>query len=62
VLSVRHHDEDLSDLTWCLRAGVIRQQVIEHLMRQIMHYDAKFRREEATSRTTLLIGFPNSAN
>ena len=29
--------------------GVIRQQVIEHLMRQIMHNDAEFRREEATS-------------
>jgi hypothetical protein len=26
----------------------IRQQVIEQLMRQIMHYDEKFRREEAT--------------
>ena len=29
--------------------GFIRQQVIEHLMRQIMHYDDEFRREEATS-------------
>ena len=29
--------------------GLIRQQVIEQLMRQIMHYDAEFRREEATS-------------
>jgi phage tail sheath gpL-like len=29
--------------------GVIRQQVIEELMRQIMHYDAEFRREEAAS-------------
>ena len=29
--------------------GVIRQQVIEELMRQIMHYDSEFRREEATS-------------
>ena len=28
--------------------GVIRQQVIEELMRN-MHYDAEFRREEATS-------------
>ena len=27
--------------------GFIRQQVIEQLMRQIMHYDAEFRREEA---------------
>ena len=29
--------------------GVIRQQVIEQLMHQIMHYDAEFRREETTS-------------
>jgi len=29
--------------------GMIRQQVIEHLMQQIMHYDAEFRCEEATS-------------
>jgi len=29
--------------------GVIPQQVIEQLMRQIMHYDGEFRREEATS-------------
>ena len=28
---------------------VIRQHVIEQLMRQIMHYDGEFRREEATS-------------
>ena len=29
--------------------GVIRQHVIEQLMRQIMNYDAEFRREEANS-------------
>src|SRR5262245_12304996 len=29
--------------------GLIRQQVMEYLMRQIMQYDAEFRREEATS-------------
>jgi hypothetical protein len=29
--------------------GVIRQQVIEQLMQQIMDYDAEFRREQATS-------------
>ena len=29
--------------------GMIRQQVIEHLVRQIMHHDAEFRREEVTS-------------
>ena len=33
--------------------GVIRQQVIEQLMRQIMHYDGEFRREEATSQSAL---------
>jgi hypothetical protein len=27
--------------------GVVRQQVIEELMRQIMHYDDEFRREDA---------------
>jgi hypothetical protein len=27
--------------------GVIRQQVIEQLMQQIMHYDGEFRREDA---------------
>src|SRR6201986_4958519 len=27
--------------------GVIRQQVVEHLIRQIMQYDAEFRRENA---------------
>jgi hypothetical protein len=27
--------------------GIIRQQVIEQLMRQIMHHDAEFRSEEA---------------
>jgi hypothetical protein len=26
--------------------GVIRQQVIEQLMQQIMHYDGEFRRED----------------
>ena len=29
--------------------GIIRQQVIEELMRKIMHYDGEFRQEEATS-------------
>ena len=31
------------------KRGVIRQQVIEQLMREIMNYDAEFRREETTS-------------
>src|SRR6202035_3000570 len=38
----------VADLT-SQQDGFIRQQVIERLMRQIMHYDADFRREEATS-------------
>jgi hypothetical protein len=29
--------------------GLIRQQVIQELTHQIMHYDGEFRREEATS-------------
>ena len=29
--------------------GVVRQQLIKHLTRQIIHYDGEFRREEATS-------------
>ena len=28
--------------------GRVRQQLIEHLMREIMNYDAEFRSEEAT--------------
>jgi hypothetical protein len=28
--------------------GVIRQQLIEQLMREIMNYDAEFRRDDAT--------------
>ena len=28
--------------------GVIRQQLIEQLMREIMKYDAEFRRDDAT--------------
>jgi hypothetical protein len=28
---------------------VVREQVIEQLMLQLMYYDAEFRREEATS-------------
>ena len=30
------------------RDGIIRQQVIEQLMRQIMHHDAEFRSQEVT--------------
>src|SRR5262249_24897966 len=38
----------VAELTSQLDA-VIRQQVIEQLMRQIIHHDGEFRREEATS-------------
>ena len=31
------------------QGGVIRQQLIEHLTRGIMHYDGEFRDEEVTS-------------
>jgi hypothetical protein len=33
----------------CHQDSLIRQQLIEHLMRGIMHYDAEFRREKAAS-------------
>jgi len=33
--------------------GVIRPQAIKQLMRQIMHYDAEFHREEATPQSAL---------
>ena len=31
--------------------GLIRQQLIEQLMREIMHYDAEFRRDDAAGAT-----------
>jgi hypothetical protein len=36
-------------LNWKRQDSAIRQQVIEQLMRQIMHHDAECRREEAPS-------------
>jgi hypothetical protein len=33
----------------CSQDGMIRQQLIEQLMREIMNYDAEFRREDAVS-------------
>jgi hypothetical protein len=36
----------VAELT-CHQDGIIRQQVIEQLMREIMKYDAEFRREDA---------------
>ena len=33
-----------------VRTAPIRQQLIEQLMREIMHYDAEFRREESHHR------------
>jgi len=36
--------------------GANRQQIIEKLMREIMDYDAEFRREDASGRSALLCG------
>ena len=38
----------MAELT-CGQNGTIRQQLIEQLMREIMDYDAEFRREAGTS-------------
>jgi hypothetical protein len=38
----------VAELT-CRQDGMIRQQLIEQLMREIMNYDAEFRREDAVS-------------
>jgi hypothetical protein len=40
--------ETVAELT-SQQDGVIRQQVIEQLMQQIMHYDGEFRREDAAA-------------
>ena len=40
----------VAELT-CSQNGTIRQQVVEKLMREIMDYDAEFRREDATGVT-----------
>ena len=37
----------VAELT-CRQDGMIRQQLIERLMREIMNYDAEFRRDDAT--------------
>jgi hypothetical protein len=37
----------VAELT-CRQDGMIRQQLIEQLMREIMNYDAGFRRDDAT--------------
>ena len=47
-LAARRRRETVAELT-SRQDGVVRQQVIEQLMRRIMHYDTEFRREEATS-------------
>ena len=36
----------VAELT-CRQDGMIRQQLIEQLMREIMSYDAEFRRDDA---------------
>ena len=38
----------VAELT-CSQDGIIRQQLIERLMREIMNYDAEFRRDDGTS-------------
>ena len=37
----------VADLT-CSQNGTVRKQIIETLMREIMEYDAEFRREDAS--------------
>jgi hypothetical protein len=37
----------VAELT-CGRDGTIRQQLIEQLMREVMNYDAEFRRDDGT--------------
>ena len=41
----------VADLT-CSQDSTVRQQIIETLMRQIMEYDAEFRREDASGAVT----------
>jgi hypothetical protein len=41
----------VADLT-CNQSSTVRQQIIETLMREIMEYDAEFRREEASGSVT----------
>ena len=41
----------VADLT-CSQNGTVRKQIIETLMREIMEYDAEFRREDASGAVT----------
>jgi hypothetical protein len=41
----------VADLT-CSQNGAVRQQIIETLMREIMEFDAEFRREDASGAAT----------
>jgi len=41
----------VADLT-CSQDSAVRQQIIEILMREIMEYDAEFRREDASGAVT----------
>ena len=41
----------VADLT-CGQNGAVRQQIIETLMREIMEYDAEFRREDSSGAVT----------
>ncbi len=40
----------VAELT-CSQSGMIRQQIIENLMREIMEYDAEFRQDDVTDAT-----------
>jgi hypothetical protein len=40
----------VAELT-CSQNGAVRQQIIEKLMREIINYDAEFRREDGTRAT-----------
>jgi hypothetical protein len=44
----------VADLT-CGQTGMVRQQIIETLMREIVEYDAEFRREDASGAVTSVV-------
>jgi hypothetical protein len=44
----------VADLT-CGQTATVRQQIIEALMREIMEYDAEFRREDASGEVSSVV-------
>jgi hypothetical protein len=44
----------VADLT-CSQNSTVRQQIIETLMREIMEYDAEFRREDASGAVSSVV-------